>query len=96
MGILDLFRKKKTDDEAARRKQLLNSGRITEGTIFDVTTDETGVIKQIFFSYNIGGVDYEASQLLDEEQRRRQTDYAPGARITVRYYPHQPGNSTVV
>jgi hypothetical protein len=96
MGFFDLFRRKKTDDEAARRAQLLRTGRITEGTIFDVSTDDSGVITHIFFSYSINGVDYEASQALDHQQRLRQADYAPGAHITVRYHPGQPGNSVVV
>ncbi len=97
MGILDLFRRKKVDDEAARRRALLTAGRITEGSIFDIVTDEeTGAIKQIFYSYTINGVDYESSQLLDAEQRARQGDYFPGAHVTIRFNPRQPGNSVVV
>jgi hypothetical protein len=96
MGIFNLFRRNKVDNEAARRTQLLRLGRITEGTIFDVTSDDSGLITHIFFSYNLNGVDYEASQSLDDEQRARQADYIPGARITVRYNPRQPGNSVVV
>ena len=96
MGILDLFRRNKTDGEAERRKQLLRLGRIADGTVFDINTDEAGTITHIFFSYNINGVDYEASQTLDPEQLKRQADYVPGAHITVRYNPRQPGNSVVV
>ena len=96
MGIFDLFRRKKVDDEAARRARLLQTGRIADGTIFDISTDQSGAITQIFFNYNISGVEYEASQALEPEQRLRQSDYAPGARITVRYDPRQPGNSVVV
>ena len=96
MSIFDIFRRKKTDDEAARRAQLLRAGRIADGSIFDIVTDESGAITQIFFNYTINGVDYEASQLLDPEQRQRTADYVPGARVTVRYHPHQPGNSVVV
>ncbi|HVF48776.1 MAG TPA: DUF3592 domain-containing protein [Pyrinomonadaceae bacterium] len=96
MSIFDLFRRAKKDDEAARRIELLRAGRIAEGTIFDVSTDEAGVITHIFFNYNISGVDYEASQSLDDAQRQQQANYVPGARITVRYNPRQPGNSVVV
>lgn len=96
MGIFDRFRRPKTDDETARRAQLLRGGRITEGTIFDVITDEAGSITAVFFRYNISGVDYESSQTLDDTQRQHQSDYVPGARIVVRYHPHQPGNSVVV
>jgi len=96
MGILDLFRRHKKDDESARQLHLLRTGRLAEGTIFDVSTDEAGRITHIFFNYNINNVDYEASQTLNDAQRERQADYAPGAHITVRYNPHQPGNSVVV
>jgi hypothetical protein len=96
MGILDIFKRKKTDDEAGRRTTLLRAGRITEGSIFDIITDEAGAITQVFYSYQINGVEYESSQLLDPDQRRRSGDYFPGARVTVRFNPRQPGNSVVV
>lgn len=96
MGILDIFRRKKTDDEAGRRNVLLRAGRITEGSIFDVITDEGGAITHVFYNYEINGVEYESSQLLDTEQRTRSADYFPGARVTVRFNPRQPGNSVVV
>ena len=96
MGILDIFRRRKTGDEAGRRATLIRAGRITEGSIFDVITDEAGAITQVFYNYEINGVEYESSQLLDAEQRTRSADYFPGARVTVRFNPHQPGNSVVV
>lgn len=95
MGILNLFKRKRTDDEAARRAALARAGRIAEGEIFDVITDEAGAISQIFYNYEINGVVYESSQLLDDEQRMRSADYFPGARVTVRFNPRQPGNSVV-
>lgn len=96
MGILDFFRRAKGDPELQRRAQLLRRGRITDGAVSDVVTDDTGQITHVFFSYEINGVDYEASQSLDDAQRQRQSDYIPGSHITVRYNPHQPGNSVVV
>ncbi len=97
MGILDIFRRKKSDDEATRRATLLRTGRITEGSIFDVITDEAGTtITQVFYNYEINGVEYESSQALDAGQRQRSADYFPGARVTVRFNPRQPGNSVVV
>ena len=96
MGILDIFRRKKSDDEATRRATLLRTGRITEGSIFDVITDEAGAITQVFYNYEINGVEYESSQALDAQQRDRSADYFPGARVTVRFNPRQPGNSVVV
>ena len=96
MGIRDFFRRSKTDDEAERRTNLLRAGRITEGSIFDVITDEAGAITQVFYNYEINGVEYESSQALDAGQRERSGDYFPGARVTVRFNPRQPGNSVVV
>jgi hypothetical protein len=96
MSIFDIFRKKQEGGEAERRAGLLRSGRITEGSIFDVITDEAGAITQVFYNYEINGVEYESSQLLDPEQQRRSAEYFPGARVTVRFNPRQPGNSVVV
>jgi hypothetical protein len=97
MSFLDRFRRNKEDPEGARRARLLRTGRIAEGTIIDIGGEaESGVFTHIFYSYNISGVDYESSQVLDGEQQKRPAEYAPGARITVRYDPHQPGNSIVV
>ncbi len=96
MGIFDLFRRKQVDGEAVRRAELLRTGRITEGSIFDVITDDTGAITQVFYNYEISGVEYESSQALDAGQRERSGDYYPGARVTVRFNPRQPGNSVVV
>jgi len=96
MGLLNIFRRKKSGDEAARRAALLRAGRITDGSIFDVITDEAGTITQVFYSYQINGVEYESSQSLDPDQRQRSADYFPGASVTVRFNPRQPGNSVVV
>ncbi len=95
MSFLDRFRRKK-QGEASRIALLLKTGRIVEGTIIDITSDSTGHIAQIFYRYNIAGVEYESSQVLNDEQQNRRDAYQPGAGIIVRYYPHQPGNSVVV
>ncbi|HEV2879770.1 MAG TPA: DUF3592 domain-containing protein [Pyrinomonadaceae bacterium] len=96
MGLLDLFKRKKVDTEAARRAALLRTGRVGEGVILDVTITDAGDITHVFYNYNVNGVEYESSQTLDEPQRQHQGDYYPGARITVRYDPHRPANSVVV
>jgi len=95
MGFLSRFLRKK-DDESARVARLLASGRITEGRVVDVNEDAEGNVTQVFYSFNVGGVDYESSQLLTPEQQRFRTRYIPGARITIRYEPHQPANCIVV
>lgn len=96
MPLSNWFRSKKADPEMQRRTRLLQSGRITEGIIIDTGNDDSGAIRQIYFRYEISGVEYESSQLLDDEQRSREASYAPGARVTIRYDPQRPGNSLVV
>lgn len=96
MGILNLFRRKKVEDEAASPARMLQTGRITDGVVFDIGLDESGAITHVFYSYNIGGVEYQSSQVLTPEQRFRPADYAPGARVTVRYNPRQPSHSIVL
>ncbi len=97
MSFISRFRRKKTEDDAGRVARLLRTGRIAEGTVFDISGDDSpDADAQIFYTYSIGGMDYESSQLLSEEQRQEKSNYKPGTRITVRYDPRQPGNSVVV
>jgi len=96
MGLLDLLRRKKVDTEAARRELLLKTGRIADGSIFDIGTDAAGEVTHVFYSYEISGVDYESSQTLDAGQLQRADDYYPGAPCTVRFDPRHPANSVVV
>ncbi len=96
MGLLGLLRRKQDNSEAARRARLLRTGRIAEGSILDIGTDDEGQIIHIFYSYEINGVDYESSQTLDETQRTQPANYSPGARVVIRFDPHQPANSVVV
>ena len=96
MPLSNLFRRKKADPEIGRRTRLLQMGRITEGVIIDTGNDDSGVIRQIYFHYEVSGVEYESSQLLSDEQQERSNNYFPGARVTIRYDPHRPGNSVVV
>ncbi len=96
MGLLKLFRRDKGDPEAARRARLLRTGRIADGSILDVGTDEAGNVTHVFYTYDINGVEYESSQSLDAEQLARSQDYFAGAHCTVRFDPRQPANSVVV
>ncbi len=97
MALLDRLRRRKKDDpERLRRDRILQTGRISEALVFDVGCDDTGAVTHIFYRYNVSGVDYESSQSLSQEQAGRPADYAPGARVTIRYDPHRPGNSVVV
>ncbi|HEX8069074.1 MAG TPA: DUF3592 domain-containing protein [Pyrinomonadaceae bacterium] len=96
MGLLGLFRRKQDNTEAARRARLLRAGRITEGRVFDIATDDQGAITHIFYAYEINGVEYESSQTLDQAQLPHAGDYAPGAHVVIRFDPRQPANSVVV
>jgi hypothetical protein len=69
-------------------------GRITEGTILDERPDRN--IEFVYFIYSANGADYESSDKLTAEQRADGARYAPGAKVTVRYDPAQPGNSILV
>jgi hypothetical protein len=95
MSFLDRFRRKK-EDEAGRIARLTKTGRMVDGRVLDAVSDLSGHITQVAYTYTISGVQYESSQLLSSLQQQRQTDYAPGRQIIVRYDPRQPGNSVVV
>ena len=96
MGLLDLLRRKQDNTEGARRARLLRTGRIAEGHIIDIGTDEGGHTTHIFYAYEVNGVEYESSQTLDDAQRTHAADYAPGAPVTIRFDPRHPANSVVV
>ena len=95
MSFLDRFRRK-TEDETSRIARLAKTGRMTDGYIIDAVSDRDGKIIQVSYTYMLAGVQYESSQALSEQQQQRDTDYAPGKQISVRYDPRQPANSIVV
>lgn len=92
MALFKLFRERKTASENDRRERLLKTGRITEGRILDSDDEFT----QVSYIYSVNGADYESSEFLTEEQRLRVNQYSPGAKVSIRYDPRQPGNSVVV
>jgi len=95
MSFLNRFRRK-TEDETSRIARLSKTGRITDGQIIDAVSNGDGKIVQVTYTYMLAGVLYESSQALDQRQQQRETEYAPGKQITVRYDPRQPANSIVV
>ena len=95
MSLLARFRRKKEDPETSRRAVLLRQGRIGEATILGTDVDGDGHT-MLSYSYNVGGVDYQAFQRLDGEQLLRKHDYLPGTVAPLRYDPHSPANSLVV
>ena len=95
MSFLKFFRPKR-EDEASRYTRLAKTGRITDGSVVDVKSDESNRITHVFYSYIIAGVEYECSQELTAEQQAHEGGYSPGTSVTIRYDPRQPGNSIVV
>ncbi len=96
MGLFDVFKRKEpvpTNDDRVRF--LLEYGRITDGRIIDYETNANGD-EIVFYVYTLNGVDFESSDILDEEQRRHPLRYAPGAKVGIRYDPKNQGNSMLV
>lgn len=98
-----LFRRKpETADalEIKRRAWLDQVGRITDGTVIDVQEQKaTEQISSTFliFQYDVAGVSYEASQDVTYlRQRINLHSCRLGVPTSVRYDPHNPGNSIVV
>ena len=97
-----LRRKKKTAEEVEheRRKWLNEVGRITDGTVIDV--QEIGNELQrpatmLIYQYDVAGVSYEASQ--DVTYLRQWINLHScrlGLPTSVKYDPHNPGNSMVI
>ena len=73
----------------------IEHGRITDGVIIDNETRPNGQ-EIAFYVYTLNGVDFESSEILDDEQCRFPLKYAPGAKVAVRYDPKNQGNSMLV
>ncbi|PYS72889.1 MAG: hypothetical protein DMF73_07150 [Acidobacteria bacterium] len=95
MSFLGRFRRPKPDPEIARRALLLQSGRLGDATVLDISRDADGN-ELLSYCYTVGGMDYETVQRLDGEQLSRKDTYLPGSRVDMRYDPHRPTNSLVV
>lgn len=93
-------RRPKPDREQMRRLWLSQAGRLTIGTTLDfqdVLDEKDQPIQLLIYRYDIAGVAYEASQdvtklhgLIDVHSCRL------GLPVSVRYDPHNPGNSIVI
>jgi hypothetical protein len=97
-----LRRKPKTSDdiEKERRTWLNGIGRITDGTVIDVqeiTPNGKRVATMLIYQYDVAGVSYEASQ--DVTYLRQWINLHScrlGLPTSVKYDPHNPGNSLVI
>ncbi|MGH9511623.1 MAG: DUF3592 domain-containing protein [Terriglobales bacterium] len=101
-GYFFFRRKPKTANELEikRREWLDQVGRITDGTVIDVQEQkatEPSSSTFLIFQYDVAGVSYEASQDVTYlRQRINLHSCRLGVPTSVRYDPHNPGNSIVV
>jgi hypothetical protein len=97
-----LLRNRPTEEqiEQARRRFLVQSGRLVDGMLLDICEVESvdgRNLTMLLFSYRIGGVNYECSQ--DITAMQEVVDAAQvraGFPCTVRYQPGNPQNSIVI
>ena len=87
--------------ERERRTKLAQGGRIIDGTVIDVQeVEETADSRQmilLIYTYDVAGVSYEASQ--DVTRLRQFIDLYScrlGLHASVKYDPHNPGDSIVI
>jgi hypothetical protein len=104
VGYALLARKeKKVDEDVERRRrgELTRSGRIIDGNVIDVLEleENQGGRQMILlvYNYDVAGVTYEASQ--DVTRLRQFIDLYScrlGLPASVKYDPHNPGDSIVI
>jgi hypothetical protein len=102
VGVVYWIRsRRKTADqrETERRQWLSATGRIIDGTVLDVqeATLDGRAFQLLIYNYDVAGASYEASQ--DITHLRQFVDLHNckiGLPASVKYDPHNPGNSIVV
>ncbi len=93
-------RKTPEQREAERRLRIAQNGRITDGTVIDVSEldrNGSGSLQLLIYQYDVAGVSYEASQ--DITHLRPFVDIHTcriGVPASIKYDPQNPGNSIVV
>ncbi len=86
--------------ERERRARINEIGRITDGTVIDVSempVNGRGEIQLLIYQYDVAGVSYEASQ--DVTALRHRVDLhscKAGLMTSIKYDPSNPGNSIVI
>lgn len=86
--------------ERERRTRINEIGRITDGTVIDVSempANGHGEIQLLIYQYDVAGVSYEASQ--DVTALRHRVDLhscRAGLMTSIKYDPSNPGNSIVI
>ncbi len=76
--------------ERRRRAQLVVSGKMADATLVDIRED------LLFYSYDVRGVDYTASQDISALRQYIPPDLSVLAPVSVRYDAHNPANSIVL
>lgn len=93
-------RKTPEQRERERRFRISETGRITDGTVIDVShlnLNGSGEMQLLIYKYDVAGVSYEASQ--DITHLRHMVDLHScriGLPASIKYDPANPGNSIVV
>jgi hypothetical protein len=85
--------------ERMRRERLSKIGRICDGTVIDIREiSENGSALQrlLVYQYDVSGVTYEASQDISQLHNLEVFEGKLGVASSVRYDPHNPGNSIVI
>lgn len=86
--------------ERERRIRISEKGRITDGTVIDVSEvamNGSGEMQLLIYQYDVSGVTYEASQ--DVTSLRHMVDLhscRTGLMTSIKYDPANPGNSIVI
>jgi len=101
-GLLARKNKKPAEDlERERRTALTRGGRIIDGNVIDVLELEEDETQQqmilLVYTYDVAGVTYEASQ--DVSHLRQFIDLYScrlGLPTSIKYDPHNPGDSIVI
>lgn len=94
MGLFSWWKKRNGFSPEERRRHLLETGRIAEGTVMDVETTTDGDAL-MYFTYCVQGVDFESADMLTADQVAQPAKYAPGATVNVRYNTKNYGDSVV-
>lgn len=93
-------RKTPEQREMERRIRIATNGRITDGTVIDVSEldrNGSGTLQLLIYQYDVAGVSYEASQ--DVTHLRPFVDLHTcriGVPASIKYDPQNPGNSIVI
>ena len=93
-------RKTPEQREMERRQRIAQLGRITDGTVIDVSElnhNGSGALQLLIYQYDVAGVSYEAAQ--DVTHLRPFVDLHTcriGVPASIKYDPQNPGNSIVI